>query len=80
MPTKRIRFFEWSGCASGLLGAFLLATNTEMSKYGWIAFLAANVLVIGFARGIKANGLLLQQAGFLVTSCLGLYRAFVPFH
>ncbi len=67
--------FEWSGSVLGLLGAFLLATNSPISRYGWHAFLAANLAMIGFAVGIDAHGLLIQQLGFLATSCLGLYRS-----
>lgn len=66
---------EWIGCALGLLGAFLLATNSRFSKFGWLAFFAANVAMIGLALGIERNGLLVQQLGFLATSCLGIYRA-----
>lgn len=65
---------EWSGSLLGLLGAFLLATNTKASKYGWFAFLAANVAMIAFAILIDARGLLLQQVGFTATSLLGIYR------
>ena len=75
---RRLRYLEWAGCGLGLLGAFLLATNTGVSRYGWIAFLLANFAVIGFARGIRAHGLLVQQAGFMFTSVLGLVRAFWP--
>jgi len=74
----RLRRLEWAGCGLGLLGATLLATNTSVSRYGWIAFLIANVAVIGFARGIRAHGLLVQQLGFMATSVLGLVRAFWP--
>jgi hypothetical protein len=74
-----IDYLEWIGALSGLLGAFLLATHTSVSRYGWIAFLAANIALIGFSIGIERYGLLLQQVGFLATSMLGLYRAgFVP--
>ena len=65
---------EWLGCVLGLLGAFLLATNTRISRLGWVAFLGANIAMIAFALGINARGLLLQQIGFSLTSCLGLYR------
>ena len=34
---------EWIGSLSGLVGAFLLATHTRGSRYGWLAFLAANL-------------------------------------
>jgi hypothetical protein len=52
--------------------------NTELSRYGWIAFLIANFAVIGFAHGIRAHGLFVQQLGFMGTSILGLVRAFWP--
>ncbi len=78
-PTlARSRPFEWTGCALGLIGAGLLALNTEASRYGWIAFLAANVAAAIFARRIRAYGLLLQQIGFFATSTLGFIRAFWP--
>ena len=67
--------FEWAGCFFGLLGAFLLATNSRISRYGWIAFLVANVLMVALALSIGRHGLLLQQLGFTATSVLGLYRS-----
>ena len=66
---------EWTGTATGLLGAFLLATHSRFSRYGWLAFLLANVAMIGFAWQIEKYGLLLQQLGFLATSILGIHRA-----
>jgi hypothetical protein len=66
---------EWSGSLLGLLGAFLVATHSQSSKYGWLAFLAANAAMIAFALQIGAWGLLLQQVGFTATSLLGLRRA-----
>ena len=70
-----IDFLEWAGSLSGLVGAFLLATHTRFSRYGWLAFLAANLALIGFAIGIDRYGLLAQQVGFTATTLLGLYRA-----
>ena len=67
---------EWSGALVGLLGAFLLAMNIDASRYGWLAFLAANVLMIGFAFRLDLRGLLVQQCGFTITSAIGIYRAF----
>lgn len=70
-----ITALEWAGSLLGLLGAFLLATHSRASRYGWVAFLAANVAMIAFAFGIDRYGLLVQQAGFMGTSLLGLRRA-----
>ncbi len=74
-----IDFLEWAGSLTSLLGAFLLATHTRVSRYGWLAFLVANIALVGFAFGIERNGLLLQQLGFMATSVLGAYRAGFPF-
>lgn len=69
--------FEWSGSLLGLLGAFLLATHSHLSRYGWLAFIGANIAMIAFASAIGAYGLLVQQLGFTCTSLLGLHRAWV---
>lgn len=66
---------EWTGCVFGLLGAFLLATNSKASRYGWWAFLAANIAMIGFAMNMQSYGLVVQQIGFMATSVFGLHRA-----
>ncbi len=66
---------EWTGSLLGLLGAYLLATHSRVSRYGWLAFLAANVAMMIFALGIERYGLLVQQVGFMGTSLLGLRRA-----
>ena len=67
--------FEWTGAVLGLLGAFLLATHSRVSRYGWLAYLGANVAMTAFAAAIGAHGLLIQQLGFTVTTLLGLYRS-----
>lgn len=66
---------EAFGAIFGLLGAFLLATHTGISRYGWLAFLLANLALIGFSIGIERYWLLAQQLGFMLTSLLGLYRS-----
>lgn len=71
---------EWGGAIAGLIGALLLAINNKWSKWGWVAFLAANFLIAGYAMGIGARGLLVQQVGFIATSCLGLYRVRTEFY
>lgn len=35
------QYLEWAGAILGLLGAFLLATNTRFSRYGWVAFFSS---------------------------------------
>ena len=64
---------EWCGSIFGLLGAFLLATHSAYSRWGWVAFLVANIALIAFAIGVY--GLRLQQVGFTAASLLGLRRS-----
>lgn len=66
---------EWSGAFFGLLGSFLLATHSSVSRYGWLAYLLANLAMLAFAATISAYGLLVQQVGFTATTVLGMYRA-----
>jgi len=67
--------FEWTGSLLGLVGAFLLATHSPLSRYGWVAYLGANVAMTAFAATIGAHGLLVQQLGFTIATMLGLYRS-----
>jgi len=69
-----ITALEWSACVMGLLGALVLATNTRISRWGWLAFFLANLCSVGFAVGIERYGLMLQQLGFVATSLLGMAR------
>ena len=74
-----IDLLEWVGSLTDLAGAFLLATHTRLSRFGWLAFLASNLALIGFFAGIERFGLLVQQLGFTATTLFGLYRAGFPF-
>ena len=69
-----ITALEWSACVMGLLGALVLATNTRISRWGWLAFFLANLCSVGFAVGIERYGMMLQQLGFVATSLLGMAR------
>ena len=65
---------EWTGCALGILGAFLLATNSRFSAWGFVSFLLSNVAWIVFALAEDKSGLLIQQVCFTGTSLLGLWQ------
>lgn len=69
-----LQLLEWSGAILGLLGAGLLALNTRHSGYGFVAFLLSNCCWIGFGLLSGSYGLLTMQAGFTVTSAIGVYR------
>lgn len=66
---------EWLGSIFGMVGAFLVAINGRYAAYGWISFLIANMVMIGFAIEEGFYGLLTQQIVFLLTSALGLWKS-----
>ena len=70
-----VPYCESAGCVLGLLGAFLLATNSRFSPLGWISFLLANVAMITFAYAVGAHWLMWQQEGFTATSLYGVWRS-----
>ena len=71
-----LMLLEWLGCASGLLGAALLAINYRRSGYGFVAFLFSNACWIGYGTLTGSWGLVTMQLGFTVTSLVGIYRWF----
>lgn len=69
-----IQTLEWLGALLGLLGAGLLAANTNFSGWGFLAFLLSNACWIAFGLLTHAYGLIAMQIGFSVTSVVGLFR------
>ena len=69
---------QWAGCALGVLGSFLLATNSRFSGYGFIAFLCSNAMWITYGVMAAAPALIVMQAAFTLTSLLGVYRWLLP--
>ena len=67
--------FEWIGSILGMAGAFLVALNGKYASYGWVSFLLANIVMIGFAVESSLYGILCQQVVFMGTSVLGLWRS-----
>lgn len=66
---------EWASTVCGLAGAYLLATNGRVARWGWVGFLLANLFAIAFALRATHYGLFIQQVGFLGSSLLGLRRS-----
>jgi hypothetical protein len=63
---------EWLGAGMAILGAAILATNSDISGLGFVAFLVSNVFLMLFAYRIQRWGLLLMQLVFTATSVAGI--------
>lgn len=68
------KFIEWSGAVMGLLGSVMLALKLDISGYGFVAFLISNLCWLAFGFKTRAWGLVTMQAGFTLTSLMGLYN------
>jgi hypothetical protein len=74
--TPLLQSLDWAGSALGPVGAYTLAAQRRFSRYGWWAFLLANLAYIALAAQLGLRGLLFQQAGFVGSSLYGIFRSF----
>jgi len=68
---------EWTGAATGITGAAMVASHSRYSPYGWICFLISSMCMSCFAVITQAWGLMLLEACFFLTNLLGLWRGLV---
>jgi hypothetical protein len=69
---------EWSGAGLGLLGSYLVACKSDISGYGFVAYLISNLFWLVFGIRSRAWGLVTMQLGFGATSVIGIYNWFLP--
>ena len=68
----QISLIEWAGTVFGVLGAGLLALNLRYSGWGFVAFLLSSLCWIGYGVLTGAQGLIVMQGVFMITSVLGI--------
>ena len=73
-PVNPNPWVEWGGAGTGLLGSALLATNSSVAGYGFVAFLASNVLWTVFGIKTRTWSIVTMQVFFMMTSLAGIYR------
>lgn len=74
----RIEWLQSLGVALGGLGATLLAVaDSDLGRWGWVAFLASNVFLIAMAYRKGLWGVLLLQVYFGWTSTAGIWNHIV---
>ncbi|CAB5514258.1 hypothetical protein LMG26857_03316 [Achromobacter anxifer] len=65
---------EWAGCVTGLFGSYLVAANVSVSGFGFVAFLASNMLFLAYGIKTKAWGIVTMQMGYTGSSVMGIMR------
>ena len=73
---KNLNILRWIGTIMGVIGAILVASNTDLSKYGFLAFLVSAILWATVAQIIKDRALLSLQITFMCVDLFGIYRWF----
>ncbi len=71
---RSLKWLEWAGCATGVLGALLLALNNRYSGWGFALFLLSNVFWIAFGLRTRTHSLVTMQMAFTATSLIGIYQ------
>ena len=73
--SSKIRFLKWSVSFCALIGGMLLASNSEISKYGFIllAMSSGQLLIVNIAS--RDRSMIFYAASlFIFVDCLGIYR------
>lgn len=67
-------FFEWAGCALGILGAVLVAVKSPHARWAWVLWLVSNLSWTAYGLGTGQASIALQQGAFSITSMIGLWH------
>jgi len=65
---------EWVGSIAGILGAILFASNTDYSKFGFIAFLFSSITLFLWSLRNRNYGLMVLQIAFTIINVIGIFR------
>lgn len=67
---------KWTWAASGvsIVGAFLMASNTGVSKYSFPCFLFGSSVYLVFARRARVYSLCVVEFTFVLANLLGIYQ------
>lgn len=68
---NKIRILEGVSAVAGIVGAELIASNTQLSGYGWIGFSLSSVTLVAFAIYIRAWWMLGMQVCFSIANAVG---------
>lgn len=68
---------QWGGCLLALTGAVMVASNSRVSRFGFLFFLAGNVAWVSYGILINAPGLVTKELGFTLINMLGVWSWFL---
>jgi hypothetical protein len=71
-----LRVLRWSATAAAIVAAILVASNTEVTKWGFVLFTVASVLWVGAGLADRIYSLATLNAVLLVVNLVGVWRWF----
>jgi hypothetical protein len=71
-----IEAIEYIASALAFFGAFLLAKNTEISKWGFVAYIISNMFFVAWSIMFEVWGILTMNIGFLIINVYGIKKWF----
>ena len=71
---------QWTGCALGVAGSFVLALNDRHSGWGFVAYLGSSAAWLSYGLSTGVHALVLQHVVFTAISAVGVWRWLVRPH
>lgn len=69
-----MRHLDWIGLFCGVIGAYLVASNTPLSKFGWLFFLVSSLALTAYTLYRREFRMSVLQIVFVGSNVLGIYR------
>lgn len=69
-----MRHLDWAGLFFGIIGAYLVASNTPLSPYGWLFFFASSIFLTAYTLYRREFRMAVLQIVFVGSNVLGIYR------
>ena len=72
-----IEISKWTATILFLFSGGILSFNIEMSRWGFVSFLIAHILLVVVFFKVKDYAMLLQNAFFIFIDVIGIFRWFI---
>lgn len=72
-----LKMHRWTGTLLAIVAALFVASNTEISKYGYPIFMVSSFFWSYVAIQMKDQALLLLQVVFVCIDAFGIYNWFI---
>ena len=72
-----LKVHRWTGTLLAIVAALMVASNSEISKYGYPIFMVSSMFWSYVAIQLKDQALLLLQIVFICIDAFGIYNWFI---